>query len=330
MAAHHTHCHVSHEHEGGEARLAIALVATASYMVAEVIGGFLFNSLALLADAGHMVSDVVALALSWLAIRIGRRSATEWHTYGFKRTEIIAAFLNGLALWVIVGVIFYEAGHRFLAPSPVKGKGMLIVASLGLVVNLGMAALLFRSRQENLNLRGAFLHVLSDALGSLGAMAAALFILTTGAYWPDLMVSVLIGILILVSSWSLVRESFHILMEGVPAGIKVPEIEEALLQENRVCCLYDVHVWSISSDRIALSAHAVLSEPDADREDILRGLERTLKERFGITHTTIQIESTHEMRPDAQSPVCRAGTVCETVSQGEQAQSGLEKASPGA
>jgi cobalt-zinc-cadmium efflux system protein len=307
------HCHHGHEHDltsRGETRLTVALILTATYMVVEVLGGIFFNSLALLADAGHMVSDAMALALAWFAIRLGKRSPTDRHTYGFKRTEILAALVNGVALWVIVAVIFYEAVMRLMRPAEVAGLGMLVVASVGLTINLIMAAILFGSRDENLNLKGAFLHVISDALGSLGAIVAALIIMGTGAYWSDPLVSILIGILILYSSWGLIRESVNVLMEGVPAGVDIQEIEQALVQHQGVCCLYDLHVWTIGSNSTALSAHVVLARPDEDRSELLRGLERLLHDRFSISHTTIQLETTHEMRPSADARVCRAGTAC--------------------
>ena len=313
MAHTHHHNHAHDESGSGETRLGIVLFITAGYMVAEVVGGIVFNSLALLADAGHMLSDVMALALSWIAIQIGKRSPTDRHTYGFKRTEILAALVNGLALWVIVGVIFYEAVLRLLKPAEVAGLGMLVVASLGLVVNLAMAAVLFRTRQVNLNLKGAFLHVLSDALGSVGAIVAAVIILSFGAYWSDPLVSILIGLLIVYSSWGLVKESVHILMEGVPPDVQIKKIEDAILEHGGVCCVYDLHVWSITSNRVALSAHVVLSEPERGRMEVLRGLEKLLAEKFDITHTTIQAETTHEMRPGGDPLVCRAGTVCNSL-----------------
>ncbi|MBI4965085.1 MAG: cation transporter [Desulfomonile tiedjei] len=310
--AHEHHHH--HAHDGsGETRLGIALLITAGYMAAEIVGGILFNSLALLADAGHMLSDVMALALSWVALHIGKRSPTDRHTYGFKRTEILAALINGLALWVIVAVIFYESVHRFLTPAPVAGVGMLVVASVGLAVNLAMAALLFGTREHNLNLKGAFLHVLSDALGSVGAIIAAIVILATAAYWADPLVSVLIGLLILYSSWGLLKEAVNILMEGVPSGVDIKHIEDALLDHGGVCCVYDLHVWSITSNRVAMSAHVVLAEPDGNRVEVLRGLEKLLADRFNITHTTIQVEATHEMLPESDSLICRGGTMCGSV-----------------
>ena len=290
--------------------MGIAFFITAAFMAVEVVGGILFNSLAMLADAGHMLSDVLALGVSWAALQIGKRSPTDRHTFGFKRTEILAALLNGLTLWAIVAVILYEAAHRFYAPQPVRGGGMLMIASMGLVVNVVMAALLFESRRENLNVRGAFLHVVSDALGSLGAIAAAVIIILSGLYWVDPLVSVLIGGLVLFSSWGLVKESVHILMEGVPSKVDIREIEDSIVELRGVCCVYDLHVWSITTKRHALSAHVVLSEPDDDRNLVLRQLRELLSKRFLIDHTTIQIETSHEMRPDADGLHCRAGTAC--------------------
>jgi cobalt-zinc-cadmium efflux system protein len=293
--------------------LAIALFLTAGYMVVEAAGGYLFNSLALLADSGHMLSDVMALGLSWLALHIGRRSPTDRHTFGFKRTEILAALMNGVALWVIVALLFYEAGRRFFHPPQVEGAGMLIVASAGLAVNFLIAALLFRSRRDNLNIRSAFIHVIADALGSAGAILAALVILATGLNWVDPLVSVLIGFLILFSSWELLKESVHILMEGVPTGMQIGDIEQTLLEQDGVCCVYDLHVWSITSNRHALSAHVVLSDLTEDRNQILKRLNTVLVDKFHIDHTTIQIETSHEMRNEAEAMACRAGTSCSVL-----------------
>ncbi|MEW6347987.1 MAG: cation diffusion facilitator family transporter [Thermodesulfobacteriota bacterium] len=310
MEDHHS-CRPGHSHADGGNRLGIALGITAFYMIAEAVGGVVFNSLALLADAGHMLSDVMALGLSWVAIRIGRRSPNDRLTFGFKRTEILASLFNGVALWAIVAVIFYEAAHRFLTPRPVAGTGMLLIAALGLLVNLAVAAVLFRSREESLNIRGAFLHVVADALGSVGAIIAAVAIIFTGRFWVDPLVSVFIGILVLYSSWGLVRESVHILMEGVPAHLDVRKIEEAMVAQAGVCCVYDLHVWTISSDRSALSAHVVMSDADQDRQTILAGLQRLLAGRFSIDHSTIQLETTHDMRPQGSPVLCREGTVCQ-------------------
>lgn len=303
----HDHDHSS---TSSQQRLGIALILTTSYMVVEIVGGILFNSLALLADAGHMLSDVMALGLSWVALQIGKRAPTDTHTFGFKRTEILAALFNGVALWAIVGIIFYEAAYRFFSPQVVQGTGMMTVAAVGLAVNLIMAALLFRSRRENLNIKGAFLHVVSDALGSTGALVAAVIIIMTGHNWVDPLVSVLIGILVLYASWGLVKESVRILMEGVPTGVDIREIEEKMVQLEGVCCVYDLHVWSITSNRHALSAHVVLLDGQADRDRVLTELNKILEERFHIDHTTIQLEASHDMRPTCDRMFCRPGTSC--------------------
>jgi cobalt-zinc-cadmium efflux system protein len=304
------HNHGTVEETDSEKRLFIVLFITAGYMMIEVVGGLLFNSLALLADAGHMLSDVMAQGLAFAAIRIGRRSPTERLTYGFKRTEILAALWNGLALWAIVGVILYEAWHRFFNPNPVGGKGMLVVATVGLVINVGMVGILMRDRDANLNVKGVFLHVVSDALGSVGAIVAAIVILTTGLYVADPMVSVFIGMLILYSSWGLIKESVNVLMEGVPIGMDITEVERAMLAQEGVCCIHDLHVWSISSGRIALSAHVVLADSERDRDDVMRGLGDALRDEFNISHTTIQIENTHDTQLNEARMLCRPGTEC--------------------
>lgn len=305
----HDHTH-AHEEGGSQHRLGIVLLITLLFMVVEVVGGVVFNSLALLADAGHMLSDVTSLGLSWLAFRIGRRAAGDRHTFGFRRSEILAALCNGLLLWAVVAVIVYEAAHRFYAPLPVQAGGMLVIAGLGLAVNLVMAAVLFKGKDENLNVKSAFLHVIADALGSLGAIIAAAVIFLTGLNWMDPLVSVFIGALILYSSWGLLKESTHILMEGVPNGIDIREIENSLVEQEGVCCVHDLHVWSITSNRHSLSAHVVLSENGVDSDEVVARVNRVLHERFSIDHTTIQIETSHEIRPDVEGLTCRKGTVC--------------------
>lgn len=271
-------------------RLKLALAISSIYFFAELIGGFLTNSLALLSDAGHMLSDIAALALSLFAFRIARRPATVISTYGYHRAEILAALFNGLTLWLIVGVIFTAAYNRFLDPPAVKSYGMMIVASLGLLVNIVAGAVLYGSHHHNLNLRGAFLHVVSDALGSVGAIAAGLVMLLTGWYVADPVISVLIGLLILHSSWSLVKESLSVLMQAVPKGIRLEDVQQALEGVEGVSKVHDLHVWAVTSDIYTLSAHAVV-ENGGDFHQVLNGIEDTLKERFNIEHTTIQLET---------------------------------------
>ena len=270
-------------------RLKLALAISFIYFFAELIGGFLTNSLALLSDAGHMLSDIAALALSLFAFRIAKRPATVSSTYGYHRAEILAALFNGLTLWLIVGVIFAAAYNRFLDPPAVESYGMMIVASLGLLVNVVAGVILYGSHHHNLNLRGAFLHVVSDALGSVGAIAAGLVMLLTGWYVADPLISILIGLLILHSSWNLVKESLSVLMQAVPKGIRLEDVQQALEEVEGVSKVHDLHVWAVTSDIFTLSAHAVV-ENGGDFHQVLNGIEDTLKERFNIEHTTIQLE----------------------------------------
>ena len=271
-------------------RLRWALLISAVYFFAELIAGFLTNSLALLSDAGHMLSDIAALSLSLFAFRMARRPATLQSTYGFHRFEILAALFNGLTLWLIVGVIFAAAYGRLFHPPEVQSQGMMVVAVLGLVVNLVAAMILHRGHHHNLNLRGAFLHVVSDAVGSVGAIAAGAIMLTTGWYLADPLISIFIGVLILFSSWSLVRDSLSVLMQTVPKGIRLEDVRRTIESVNGVSAVHDLHVWAVTSDLFTLSAHAVVSN-GGDFHEVLNGIEDTLKLQYNIEHITIQLET---------------------------------------
>ncbi len=271
-------------------RLKWALIISAVYFFAELIAGFLTNSLALLSDAGHMISDVGALALSIFAFRMARRPATHHSTFGFHRVEILAALFNGLTLWFIVGVIFAAAYGRIFNPPRVESFGMIIVAVLGLAVNIVAAAILHAGHHHNLNMRGAFLHVVSDAVGSVGAIAAGAIMLSTGWYLADPLISVFIGALILFSSWSLVKDSVSVLMQTVPKGIRLEDVRRTIESVQGVHKVHDLHVWAVTSDIFTLSAHAVV-ERGGDFHHVLNGIEDILKERFKIEHTTIQLET---------------------------------------
>jgi cobalt-zinc-cadmium efflux system protein len=271
-------------------RLALALAITAIYFFAEVAGALWTNSLALLSDAGHMFSDTAALGLSLCAFQIARRPATSKKTYGYQRLEILAALINGLILWLVVGVIFTEAYRRLLDPPEVRTIGMLAVAVVGLAVNMVAGRILYACDQGNLNIRGAFLHVVGDALGSVGAVVAALIMLFTGWYMADPLISFLIGILILYTSWELVRDSVDILMQSVPRGINTEEVQRAMEQVSGVLKVHDLHVWSVTSGVFTLSAHAVIHE-SGDPQAILDQVEARLKSAFSIEHTTIQLET---------------------------------------
>ena len=271
-------------------RLLWALVISAVYFIAELIAGFATNSLALLSDAGHMLSDIGAMALSLFAFRMARRPATHQSTYGFHRVEILAALFNGLTLWLIVGVIFAAAYNRFAQPPMVESFGMMIVAFFGLLVNIAAAAILHGGHRHNLNLRGAFLHVISDAVGSVGAIAAGVIMLTTGWYLADPLISIFISGLILFSSWSLVKDSFSVLMQSVPKGIQLEEVRLTIEAVDGVSKVHDLHIWAVTSDIFTLSAHAVVANGE-DFHQVLNNIEDTLKERFNIEHTTIQLET---------------------------------------
>lgn len=271
-------------------RLRWALLISAVYFFAELIAGFLTNSLALLSDAGHMLSDIGALSLSLFAFRMARRPATVQSTYGFHRFEILAALFNGLTLWLIVGIIFAAAYGRLFHPPEVQSQGMMVVAVLGLVVNLVAAMILHRGHHHNLNLRGAFLHVVSDAIGSVGAIAAGAIMLTTGWYLADPLISIFIGVLILFSSWSLVRDSLSVLMQTVPKGIRLEDVRRTIESVDGVSAVHDLHVWAVTSDLFTLSAHAVVSN-GGDFHEVLNGIEDTLKLQYNIEHVTIQLET---------------------------------------
>lgn len=295
----HGHSPVGHSHDGhdhardargaGSRRLTTVLILSSGYMVAEVVGGVLTNSLALLADAGHMLSDVAALGLALFALRVARRVATAGRTYGFHRAEILAALANGATLVAISLYIFVEAYQRFRSPPLVDGAPMLAVAAGGLLVNLTSLWILRHGRGESLNEQGAWLHVLTDALGSVGAMVGGFAVWKLGWYWADPAVSVIIGVLVVVSSWGLLRESVAVLMEGAPGHIDVDTIREAMATAPGVVSVHDLHVWSITSGMVALSAHACVADERSNAE-VLTELRTLLHDRFGIDHITIQIE----------------------------------------
>jgi cobalt-zinc-cadmium efflux system protein len=292
----HSHDH-QHDARGGSAasrvanrrRLLLTLVLAATYMVAEFVGGWLTNSLALLADAGHMLSDVAALALSWFAIWIAERPADNRRTYGYYRAEILAALANASTLIAISLLIFYEAYRRMSEPPEVQGGLMMGIAAGGLVVNVLSLFILSGGRKENLNLHGAWLHVATDALGSIGAIVAGLLIWQFGWNWADPLTSVLIGLLVIHSSWRLLGESVSVLMESVPQGLDVDEVRRAMLGITDVIAVHDLHVWTITSGMPSLSAHVVTAKPELHSE-LLARVRHVLHDRFGIDHLTIQIE----------------------------------------
>ncbi|MBI3333344.1 MAG: cation transporter [Candidatus Omnitrophica bacterium] len=274
----------------------MALFITVGVTVLEVVVGFLSHSLALLADAGHMVTDAAALAMSLAASRIARQPATRTKTYGFYRTEILAAFLNGLTLWLVVVWIITEAIHRLIHPPVVQAPMMLVAAIIGLVANLGCSRVLQRSQGQSLNLRSAYLHVLADALGSAGVIAAATIIWTIGWHLADPLASLFVCMIILWSSWSLIRQSVNILLEGAPAHIDVAEVVRAMQSMTGVRSVHDVHIWTITSGMEAMSAHVGVDNLESS-QGVLDRLNTLLCDRFRIHHTTIQLEEALLDRP---------------------------------
>lgn len=270
--------------------LTITLVLVTGYMVAEVIGGLLSNSLALLADAGHMLSDSAALGMALFAIWMAQRPATADRTFGYYRAEILAALINGATLIVIAIFILVEAWRRFAEPPEVRAPLMMAVAAGGLLVNLVGLWVLNEGRSSSLNVRGAWLHVFTDALGSVQALVAGFLILRFGWLWVDPAASVIIALLVAYSAWALVRSAVGVLMEGSPPHIDVDEVRSALLEHRDVVDVHDLHVWTITSGLDSLSAHVVAC--NGHSPELLPSLQGALYERFSIGHVTLQIETT--------------------------------------
>lgn len=269
--------------------LRLALGLTSVVMVAEFLGGLWTNSLALLADSAHMLVDAAALALSWFGLWFMRRPATPEKTYGYFRVEILAALLNGAGLVVIAFFILLEAYERLLAPEPVRSLEMLIVAFVGLIANLICAWVLHAGSRESLNVHGAFLHVVGDAIGSLGAILAGTTILLWQSYWVDPLVSVMVSGLILISSWRLVKDSVLVLLEGTPSHINLLAMKEELSRVEGVDSVHDLHVWTLTSGVHAMTCHAVV-KGNQNRHQILERLSAVSRGNFNIHHSTIQIE----------------------------------------
>ena len=269
--------------------LRIALLITTVFMLTEFLGGLWTNSLTLLADAAHMLTDVMALSLSLFAIWFTRRPATPEKTYGYFRVEILAALLNGASLVVIAFFISYEAYQRFFQPETVKSLEMLVLAALGLTANLVCAWFLHGSSRESLNVKGAFLHVMGDVLGSLGAIVAGLVMLFWQAYWADPLVSAFVSVLIFLSAWKLVKDSLLVLLEGTPSHVNLAAMKEQLCQVEGVESVHDLHVWTLTSGVHAMTCHAVV-RGEENRHQILENLSSISRQRFKVHHTTIQVE----------------------------------------
>jgi cobalt-zinc-cadmium efflux system protein len=296
----HEHGNGTREREGNRRALAIVLALTATFTVVEVAGGLLTGSLALLADAGHMLSDNLSLGLALFAAWLAGRPATPERSFGYRRAEILAALANGVALVAISIWIFVEALSRLQEPTEVLGVPMLAVATLGLAVNAAGVLVLSRSGRENLNVEGALRHVIADALGSVGAMAAAGVIILTGWRYADPLISVAIAILILASSWTLLRDSTNVLLEAAPRGLNAEEVGRKMVAADGVTEVHDLHIWTITSGFPALSAHVLVGHQEnchARRRD----LEELLAHEFGISHTTLQVDHADDHHASLQA-----------------------------
>ena len=287
--AHH-HSHTPEVSTGNERQIFLAMLLTGSFMVVEVVGGMLSGSLALIADAGHMATDAAALLLAWLAFRLSRRAADDHRSYGYYRGEVLAAFVNGVAMLALVAWIIYEALHRLFEPTPVLGGIMLWVAVAGLLVNCVSFGLLHAGDKDNLNIRGAMVHVAGDLLGSVAAIIAAGVIIATSWTPIDPLLSLFVAALIARSAWNITQDSAHILMEGTPAKMDYQAIKDDLLENiDGVEHVHHIHIWALTQERPIATLHARISE-DSDGEEMLHRIHARLKTQHHIDHSTIQIE----------------------------------------
>ena len=292
----HEHGHVGHSHAHGvthannERRMGLAALITGAFMFAEVAGGIAAGSLALLADAGHMLTDFASLSLAWFGFRLSRRPADWKRTFGFDRFQVLVAFANGLALFAIAAWIVYEAAERLMTTPVVSGGIMVVIALLGLLVNIAAFWLLQGADRENLNVRGATVHVLGDLFGSVAALVAGGVILATGWTPIDPLLSVLVAIIIVRSGWQVVAEAGHILLEGAPGELDTRAIGPDLIANVKgIEGIHHVHVWSITQSRRMVTLHACIGEPQ-NSDEAVRNIKARLKERFGLDHATVEIE----------------------------------------
>lgn len=291
-----------HTHGANKKILLISFLIITSYMVIEAIGGIVTNSLALLSDAGHMLSDSISLAIALIAFKLAEKASNYSKTYGYKRFEILAAVINGVTLIGVAIYILYESIERFANPPEVATTGMLIISSIGLLVNILVAWMMMRGgdTKDNLNMRGAFLHVISDMLGSVGAIAAALLMIFFGWGWADPLASVIVAALVLRSGYYVTKASIHVLMEGTPRNVDVEDIIQTIEKVEGIKAIHDLHIWSITSGLNALSCHAVVDNylTIEDSEHILRKIEHDLEHK-GIRHVTIQLETMRHKHDNA-------------------------------
>lgn len=287
MSAGHSHATVR---AGHERKLWMALGLTGSFMIAEVIGAFVTGSLALLSDAAHMMTDTLALAISLVAIQVAKRAADRKRTFGYARFEILAAAFNALLLFGVAFYILYEAYLRLQAPAEIQSTGMLVIAVLGLIVNLISMRLLSAASGESLNVKGAYLEVWSDMLGSIGVIIAAVLIMFTGWGWVDSVVAAAIGFWVVPRTWTLLKASMNVLLQGVPDGIDIDAVEQAIHAVPGVREVHDLHIWALTSGKSVLSTHLVVDPAQGSEQQVLAQVTELLHEQFDISHVTIQIE----------------------------------------
>lgn len=287
MSAGHSHATVR---AGHERKLWMALALTGSFMIAEVIGAFVTGSLALLSDAAHMMTDALALAISLVAIQVAKRAADRKRTFGYARFEILAAAFNALLLFGVAFYILYEAYLRLQAPAEIQSTGMLVIAVLGLIVNLISMRLLSAASGESLNVKGAYLEVWSDMLGSIGVIIAAVLIMFTGWGWVDSVVAAAIGFWVVPRTWTLLKASMNVLLQGVPDGIDIDAVEQAIHAVPGVREVHDLHIWALTSGKNVLSTHLVVDPAQGSEQQVLAQVTELLHEQFDISHVTIQIE----------------------------------------
>lgn len=298
--SHHDHAHHNHNHDdlfhhhgpatNNKKALMFALIITAGIMLLEFIGGLITNSLALLSDSGHMLSDTISLALSLVAITFATKASTPQRTFGSQRYEILAALFNAVTLFVIAGIILFEAFERFREPTAISSGTMIAIAAIGLIANILSMYVLNKNGDVHgsVNLKSAYLHVLGDALGSVGAIMAGIIMLLTDWYYADPIISVVVALIILKGAWRVLKQTLHILMEGTPAQIPFKEVQSLLLSIKDVTDVEQLHIWTITSNEHALTAH-LTTHTQVDEQTILQEATHVLKEKYNIAHITIQI-----------------------------------------
>lgn len=290
MGHNHDHSH-GHSHAPGNYGFAFGfgIILNTIFVIIEFLYGILGDSLALIADAGHNVSDILGLVIAWIAVWLGKKGPTSKRTYGYKRSSILAALFNAVFLLVAIGAIAWEAIQRFSTPQPVAGKTVIIVAIIGIVINALTALLFMSGRKHDLNIRGAFIHMAADAIVSLGVVVAGFIILWSGWQWIDPLVSLVIAIVILFSTWGLLKESINLSLDAVPEGIDITSIQNYLSNLPTIIEIHDLHIWGMSTTEAALTVHLIRSEID-DNDLLLQKITKELHDQFGIEHATIQIE----------------------------------------